>query len=99
MLTIAALLQKYLGASAAQGAIAVAGLFDTHAAAASAARLASSGTLAVAPAAFAALLAISTNTLVKLGAAVVADGRAFSLRLVPSIVSMLAALWGGWLLT
>ncbi len=99
MLTIAALLQRSLGSSAAQAAIAVAGLFDTHAAAASAARLASSGTLAVASASFAALLAISLNALVKLGAAVVGGSRPFALRLAPSIVGMLAVLWGGWLLT
>lgn len=98
MLTIAALLQRSLGASAAQGVIAVAGLFDTHAAAASAARLASSGTLGVGPAAFAALLAISSNTLVKIGAAMVGGGRVFALKLAPSIIAMLAVLWGGWLL-
>ena len=99
MLTLAALLQKNLGASAAQVSIAVAGVFDTHAAAASAARLASSGTLALNAAAFAALLAITTNALVKAGAAVVAGGRSFALRLTPSILAMLAALWGGWWLT
>jgi uncharacterized membrane protein (DUF4010 family) len=99
MLTVAALLQRNLGASAAQVAIAVAGLFDTHAAAASAARLASSGSLAVNAATFAALLAITTNALVKAGAAVVGGGLLFALRLTPSIVAMLAALWGGWWLT
>jgi uncharacterized membrane protein (DUF4010 family) len=99
MLTLAALLQRYLGASAAQVSIAVAGLIDTHAAAASAARLASSGTLALSAAAFAALLSITTNTIVKAAAAVVAGGRSFALRLTPSIVAMLAALWGGWWLT
>ena len=98
MLTLAALLQRNLGSSAAQITIAVAGVFDTHAAAASAARLASSGTLSMNAAAFAALLAISTNTLVKAGAAVV-GGWPFALRLTPSIVAMLAALWGGWWLT
>jgi len=99
MLTLAALLQRNLGASAAQVTIAAAGVFDTHAAAASAARLASSGTLALNAAAFAALLAITTNALVKAGAAVVAGGRSFALRLTPSIVAMLAALWGVWWLT
>jgi uncharacterized membrane protein (DUF4010 family) len=99
MLTLAALFQRNLGAGAAQVAIAVAGLFDTHAAAASAARLASSGSLALNAAAFAALLAITTNTLVKAGAAVVGGGGLFALRLTPSIVAMLAALWGGWWLT
>ena len=63
MLTLAALLQRSLGANAA---------------------------------AFAALLAITANTVVKAGAAVAAGGRLFALRLTPSIVAMLAALWGGW---
>ena len=99
MLTVAALLQRSLGASAALITIAVAGVFDTHAAAASAARLASSGTLATNAAAFAALLAISANALVKAGSAVVGGGRSFALRLTPSIIAMLAALWGGWWLT
>jgi uncharacterized membrane protein (DUF4010 family) len=49
--------------------------------------------------AFAALLAITTNTLVKAGAAAVGGGRLFTLRLTPSVVAMLAALWGGWWLT
>jgi MgtC family protein len=88
-----------LGAIAAQVAIAVAGLFDTHAAAASAVRLASSGSLALNAAAFAALLAITTNALVKVGAAVVGGGRLFALRLTPSIIAMLGALWGVWWLT
>jgi uncharacterized membrane protein (DUF4010 family) len=61
--------------------------------------LASSGTLVLNAAAFAALLAITTNTLVKAGVALVAGGRSFALRLTPSIVAMLAALWGGWWLT
>ena len=99
MLTLAALLQRNVGAGAAQVAIAVAGFFDTHTAAASAARLASSGSLALNAAAFAALLAITTNTLVKAEAAVVAGGRLFAVRLTPSIVAMLAVLWGGWWLT
>ena len=41
------------------------------------------------------MLAIARNTLVKAGATVVAGGRLFALTLTPSIVAMLAALWGG----
>jgi uncharacterized membrane protein (DUF4010 family) len=98
MLFVAALLQKHLGSTAAQTTIALAGFFDTHAAAASAARLASSGTLSVASAAFAALLAITANTLVKAATALVTGGWSFASRVCPSHAGMLIVLWGGWLL-
>jgi uncharacterized membrane protein (DUF4010 family) len=98
MLLIAALLQRLLGPSGAQATIALGGLIDTHAATASAARLASSGTLGVIPAAFAATLAITANTIVKAIAAVVAGDRAFALRLCPSHLGMIIALWLAWFL-
>jgi uncharacterized membrane protein (DUF4010 family) len=98
MLLIAALLQLFLGASGAQATIALGGLIDTHAATASAARLASSGTLGVIPAAFAAMLAITANTVVKAITAVVAGGRAFAIRLCPSHLGMIFALWLAWFL-
>lgn len=98
MLLIAALLQRLLGASGAQATIALGGLIDTHAATASAARLASSGTLGVIPAAFAATLAITANTVVKAIAAAVAGGRAFAIRLCPSHLGMIIALWSAWFL-
>jgi uncharacterized membrane protein (DUF4010 family) len=96
MLLIAAVLQRLLGPSGAQATIAVGGLIDTHAATASAARLASSGTLGLAPAAFAAMLAITANTLVKGVAAAVAGGRSFAIRLCPSLVGMIIVLWLAW---
>ena len=96
MSLIAALLQRWLGPSGAQAAVAMGGFVDTHAATASAARLAEAGALDVHQAAFAAMLAISANTLVKIAAAIVTGGRAFALRLAPSHLGMLAALWLGW---
>jgi uncharacterized membrane protein (DUF4010 family) len=98
MLLLAALLQGLMGASGAQATIAVGGLIDTHAATASAARLASSGTLGPAAAAFAAMLAITANTLVKAVTAAVAGGRAFAIRLCPSLAGMIIVLWAAWLL-
>lgn len=96
MLSIAALVQKSVGPSAAQTVIALSGFIDTHAASASAARLASSGVLAIGPAVFAALLAITANTLVKALSAAIAGGRFFAVRVCPGHVGMLAALWVGW---
>jgi uncharacterized membrane protein (DUF4010 family) len=98
MLLIAALLQRWLGPSGAEFAIALGGFMDTHAATASAARLAAAGTLYLPEAAFAALLAITSNTLVKMASAFAAGGRDFAVRLCPSHAAMIAALWLGWYL-
>ncbi len=98
MLTVAALLQRSLGQSAAQLSIALGGLIDTHAATASAGRLAASGTLGVIPAAFAAMLAISVNIAAKMAMALLSGGRRFALALCPSHLAMLGALWLSWLL-
>jgi uncharacterized membrane protein (DUF4010 family) len=95
---ISALLQRLLGPSGAQVTVALGGLVDTHAAAAAAARLAASGTLGLVPAAFAAMLAITVNILVKVAAAWAIGGRTFALRLCPSHVAMIIALWLPWLL-
>jgi uncharacterized membrane protein (DUF4010 family) len=77
--------------------VALGGLIDTHAATATAGRLASSGTLELVPAALAAMLAITLNTLVKAGAAVMFGGRSFALRVCPSHLGMILALWLPWL--
>jgi uncharacterized membrane protein (DUF4010 family) len=69
---------------------------DTHAA--TAARLAASGSLELVPAAFAAMLAITANILVKAAAALIVSGRSFALRLCPSHLAMTIALWLPWLL-
>lgn len=96
MMMTAALLQRALGPSAAQLSIALGGLIDTHAATASAGRLAAAGTLDLEPAAFAAMLAISANIMAKMAAALLGGGSRFALRLYPSHLAMLAALWLSW---
>lgn len=96
MLLLAALLRRELGQSAAQLTIALSGFIDTHAATASAARLATSGTLGLVPASLAAMLAISANILAKMGAAFLSGGRSYALRLCPSHLVMLASLWLCW---
>lgn len=98
MSLVAALLQRWMGPSGAQFAVAMGGFVDTHAATASAGRLAAAGALDLHQAAFAAMLAITANTLVKIAAAIVAGGRGFALRLCPSHAGMLMALWLGWYL-
>jgi uncharacterized membrane protein (DUF4010 family) len=96
MSLLAALLQKLLGPSGAEAMIALGGLIDTHAATASAGRLASSGTLELAAAAFAAMLAITLNTLVKAAASAIFGGRPFAIRVCPSHLGMILALWLPW---
>lgn len=96
MSLVAALLQRLLGPSGAQVTVALGGLVDTHAAAAAAGRLAASGTLELGPAAFAAMLAITMNILVKSAAALTMGGRAFALWLIPSHLAMIIALWLPW---
>jgi uncharacterized membrane protein (DUF4010 family) len=95
---VAAWLQRLLGPSGAELTVALGGLLDTHAATASAASLAASGTLTASAAAFAALLAITANTVVKAVTALVTGGSRFFLRLGASHAAMLLALWAGWVL-
>jgi uncharacterized membrane protein (DUF4010 family) len=76
--------------------VALGGLIDTHAATASAGRLASSGTLQLVPAAFAAMLAITLNTVVKAVASMLFGGRPFAIRVCPSHLAMILALWLPW---
>jgi uncharacterized membrane protein (DUF4010 family) len=57
-----------------------------------------SGTLAPVQAAFAAMLAITANTVVKAVSAAVAGGRAFAIRLCPSLAGMIIVLWVVWFL-
>jgi uncharacterized membrane protein (DUF4010 family) len=98
MSLLAALVQTLLGPSGAEALVALGGLIDTHAATASAGRLASSGTLELASAAFAAMMAITLNTLVKAAAAVLFGGRSFAIRVCPSHLGMILGLWLPWIL-
>ncbi len=98
MLLVAAALRRAFGSDGALATIALGGFVDTHAAAASAARLASAGALDLPAAGLAALLAISANIGVKAVAALIGGGMSFAVRLWPSHAAMLIALWLGWII-
>lgn len=97
-LASAALSQAYGQAGLAIGA-ALAGLADTHAPAVSVAALVASDTIGAAAAPLPILLALSTNTLSKCAAAVSAGGWPFARQVVPGLLLILGAAWGGWWLS
>ena len=87
-----------LGAGALQLGAALAGMFDVHAASGSVLSLGGSGALAPRDALRAAMFAVSSNTLSKLGAAL-AGGLAYAWRLALAHAAILAAAWCAfWLL-
>jgi uncharacterized membrane protein (DUF4010 family) len=97
---VAAFLSSRYGSTGGLLGIALAGFADTHAAAASAANLAKTGTLSVNAGALAVLLAFATNTLTKSVVAWMSGGPAFALRVIPGVLLMLVAaaagaLWAG----
>jgi uncharacterized membrane protein (DUF4010 family) len=71
---------------------ALAGFFDAHAAAASAFSLAADGNVAVDTVLLPMLLAVTTNTMSKIGAAMI-GGRAYALRVGTGLLIVLAAAW------
>lgn len=91
VMLLSAVAMSWLGDSAVVWTLAVSGLADVHAAAASAAQFVALGQIDVATAKMAVLLAFIANSIVKLVVAFAAGGRAYGLRLLPGIVSMLAA--------
>ena len=94
-----AALQGWLGNAAIAVALAVSGFADTHSAAASAAQLAATGHLQPRVAMSLIALALTTNTITKIGLAWASGGRAYAMRLLPGVVAMLAAfVLGLWLL-
>jgi uncharacterized membrane protein (DUF4010 family) len=93
MLVVAAALRNWLGdAGVAVGAV-VAGFLDTHSAAISVASLAASGTMTPHEAIMPILAAMTSNTVAKLGMAIVAGSRGFALRIAPGLAGPMAAAW------
>lgn len=92
MLLAIALLGRLYGSSGLLAAAVIGGFLDTHSAAASVGALAGRGALDAAAVAPALALAVSANVVTKLWVAAT-GGRAFFLRLAPSLVAMTAALW------
>ena len=84
----------WLGPAALEATLAVSGLADVHAATASAAQLAATGRIAPAQAVQGIVLALATNSAMKLGVAWATGGRGFALRLLPGIVAMVLVFAG-----
>ncbi|MFN3702621.1 MgtC/SapB family protein [Thermomonas sp.] len=83
--------QAWLGKAGLGVTLALSGLADVHAAAASAAQLVVAGRVAPQAALTGIALAFATNSAVKLGVAWASGGRAYALRLLPGVVAMLVA--------
>jgi uncharacterized membrane protein (DUF4010 family) len=98
VMLVAAVLADQLGPAGGALGVVLGGLADTHAAAASAAALATGGALPRGVAALAALGAFSTNAAAKLVAAYSTGGRRFGSRVLPGLVLMVALAWlGAWI--
>ncbi len=94
----AAFLSDRYGSTGGLLGIAIAGFADSHAAAASAANLARTGSLSINAGVLAVLLTFSTNTLTKAVVAWISGGPAFALRVIPGVLLMLVAAGAGALL-
>lgn len=97
VLAAATLMGRWLGSAGITLTAAAAGFADTHAAAVSVAELSSGGAIQTRQAALAVLFAFSANTLTKIVLAITAGGGAYARRVVPGLLAMIAAAWGGWL--
>jgi uncharacterized membrane protein (DUF4010 family) len=95
-LAISTTLTNWLGDSGLLLATGVAGLGDSHAAAISAASLATSGKTAVPTAAIAVLIGFSTNAISKTVVAFSLGDRRFAFQLLPGILLMVVAAGAGW---
>ena len=93
VLLVSAWVQAWLGDAALDATLALSGLADVHAAAASAAQLVATGRITADVALPGIALALAANSLVKLGLAWASGGRDYALRLVPGITAMVLAFW------
>lgn len=98
VLLASAALQHWFGEAGAILGASVAGFVDAHAAAISIAAMAAAGKLAPAAAVIPILAGFTTNTVTKAVLAVATGGRAFALRVIPGLLLVTAAAWGGTLL-
>lgn len=98
VLLIAAALRHWFGEAGAILAAAFAGFVDTHASAISIASLVATGRMEPAECVVPILAGFTTNSVTKVVVATAAGGRAFALRVVPGVLLVAAAAWGGALL-
>ena len=97
---LVSLVSAHLGPTAATFAAALAGLFDVHAASASTLSLAVTGQIAAGDMIrLPVLIAITTNTASKLGAAYLGGGVAYGTQVGVGLLLTLAAIWLPLLLT
>lgn len=95
MLLVSAAIQQWVGQRGVIVAASVAGLADTHASAISVASLVRTGTIPAGDAVLPILAALTTNTVSKIVFAYVNGGMPFALRVVPGLVLVIVAAWGG----
>ena len=93
VLLVSAWVQVWLGEAALDVTLALSGLADVHAAAASAAQLVATGRITAEVALPGIALALAANSLVKLGLAWASGGRNYVLRLLPGIIAMVLTFW------
>ena len=98
MLIASAALRDWFGETGVIVAAAASGFVDTHSAAIAVASLVASGKVTAADAVFPILAALTTNTVSKIVFALSSGSRSFALRLIPGLVLVAAAAWGGALL-
>ena len=95
IMVAAAALQEWLGEEGIVLAAALAGFVDTHSAAISVATLVASGKMTAADAVLPILAGLSTNTISKLVLAATSGGRSFAVRVIPGLILVVLAAWGG----
>lgn len=99
VLVVSGALNEAAGGSGVVLATAIAGFADSQSAAISAATLAAGGAVSLHDAELAILAALTTNTISKAVMAGWLGSRGYALAIVPGLVLILLAAWGGWLLT
>lgn len=95
VLVVSAALQEWLGNTGIVLASAIAGLVNTHSAAISVALLVASGKMSATDAVIPILTGISTNSIMRMVLAHVGGGPDFALRVIPGLILVLLAAWGG----
>jgi uncharacterized membrane protein (DUF4010 family) len=92
-------LNEWFGAKGVVVAATVAGFVDIHSAAISVATLVGAGKMTATDAALPVLIALSTNTITKVVVCIFAGGAGFALRVIPGLVLVICAAWGGTVFT
>ena len=95
IVVVSAACREWFGATGTLVAAAASGLADTHAAAVSMASQVSAGRLAPGETVVPILAALSTNTLTKMIFAASSGGRVFAMAVIPGLVLVALAAWGG----